>query len=180
MQRYYKLEAIVLSKKRIGEADSLVKVYSRQMGKTTLLAKGVRKPTSRKRGSLDNFSHVALSVASSKGIDIITETKLIHSFAGWKKDLKKVSIAYFFCEVVDKLTGEAEKNEVVYTYLLDTFKLLESVKGLRSQRDMFSKKILVLLGFWEEVKDLTDPDEALKGVVEREIFSLKIGKKILN
>jgi len=36
------------------------------------------------------------------------------------------------------------------------------------------------LGFWEEVKDLTDPDEALKGVVEREIFSLKIGKKILN
>jgi len=172
MQRYYKLEAIVLSKKRIGEADSLVKVYSRQMGKTTLLAKGVRKPTSRKR--------VALSVASSKGIDIITETKLIHSFAGWKKDLKKVSIAYFFCEVVDKLTGEAEKNEVVYTYLLDTFKLLESVKGLRSQRDMFSKKILVLLGFWEEVKDLTDPDEALKGVVEREIFSLKIGKKILN
>ena len=62
MQRYYKLEAIVLSKKRIGEADSLVKVYSRQMGKTTLLAKGVRKPTSRKRGSLDNFSHVALFV----------------------------------------------------------------------------------------------------------------------
>ncbi|EKD62663.1 MAG: hypothetical protein ACD_52C00095G0001 [uncultured bacterium] len=180
MIRNYKLDAIVLSKKRIGEADALVTVYSRESGKLTLLAKGVRKLKSRKRGSLDNFSHAHLAVAKSHGIDIITETNLIDNFSAWKGDLKKVTIAYYFCEIVSRLTGEGEKNETVFTYLLNTLYLLSETKSLKKHKDVFSKKILVLLGFWDDLRQLTNPDEVLRDVVERELFTPKIGKKLLN
>ena len=178
--RSYKLEAVVLSKKRIGEADAVVKVYSREMGKLTLIAKGVRKLKSRKRGSLDNFSHVGLSVSRTYGIHIIDEATLIESFSNWKKDLKRVSIAYYISEVIDKLTGEGEKNEAVFYYLLNTLVLLKAVKSLKSHKDFFSKKILVLLGFWADTRELEDPDKVLREVVERELFSIRVGKKILN
>jgi len=54
----YKTEAIVLKRVSFGEADRLVTVFSRNRGKLTLLAKGIRRLTSRKKGHLELFCQV--------------------------------------------------------------------------------------------------------------------------
>ena len=43
-QRLYRLSAIILRRRDMGEADRLLTVFARDQGKLTLLAKGVRTP----------------------------------------------------------------------------------------------------------------------------------------
>jgi hypothetical protein len=47
-ERSQRVEAIILKHSDFGEADRLVTMYSRELGKLRALAKGARKPGSRK------------------------------------------------------------------------------------------------------------------------------------
>jgi len=65
-QKTYSSEGIILSRKNYGEADRILTVFSKNYGKVTLLAKGIRKLISKKRGHLEIFSEVKFSAVSGK------------------------------------------------------------------------------------------------------------------
>ena len=94
------LEGIVISTRPYGESDRLVTFFTKEQGKITGIAKGVRKPTSRKRGALEVFNIVRLQMTDSGSLGIITEVQLISSHGELRTDLNKMAVAYFFCEVI--------------------------------------------------------------------------------
>ncbi|MFH1792345.1 MAG: DNA repair protein RecO, partial [Patescibacteria group bacterium] len=57
-QRNYSTEAIILATKDYSEADRILVVYTKDFGKLSLIAKGVRKTTSKKRGHLEIFNYL--------------------------------------------------------------------------------------------------------------------------
>lgn len=179
MIKTYSSEGIVLSRKNYSEADRILTIYSRHEGKIRLLAKGVRKPKSRKRGHIEVFSKIKFSAIKRMGMDLITEAELINSYDKLRLDLRRTSVAYYLCEVVDKVTREGEKIEVIYNELSDHLSQLEDSVKLKNLRREFVYKVLVGLGFLPEGKDLTDLDKTLSEVTEREISSIRIGRKIL-
>ena len=61
--RSFRVEAVVLRHSDYGEADRLLTLYTRQLGKTRGLAKGARKIASRKAGHIEPFTHVKLQLA---------------------------------------------------------------------------------------------------------------------
>jgi len=93
--RRYSSDAIILSRKNYGEADRFLTVYSKNFGKLRLLAKGVRRPKSKKRGHIEVFSQLKFSASKGKGIDLITEAETIASFEVIRKDLKKVTVGNY-------------------------------------------------------------------------------------
>ncbi len=107
----YSSEGIVLARRSYSEADRILVVYSRNYGKISFMAKGVRKPKSRKRGSLEIFSHIKFSAARGRNLDIIEEVEIIDSFQTIRKSLKRVAVAYYLMEVVVRVTREDKKNE---------------------------------------------------------------------
>ncbi|MBU0569877.1 DNA repair protein RecO [Patescibacteria group bacterium] len=178
--RTYKSEGIVLQRRNYSEADRILTVYSKHYGKLSLIAKGVRKLKSRKRGALEIFSHFKFSAARGKNLDIVTEAELINSFPAIRTNLKKTSVAYYLMEVVNKLTREDEKNERLYSQILTNLRMVEKTKSLRKLREKFIYDCLVLLGFWPKGKPLPNPDKILTDVTERELFSVRVGKKVLS
>ncbi|MGB6839171.1 MAG: DNA repair protein RecO [Microgenomates group bacterium] len=176
----YSSEAIVLARKNYSEADRIIVVYSRNYGKLHLLAKGVRKLESRKRGSLEIFNHFRFSAARGRNLDIMTETEIINSFPQIRNDLKRVSVAYYLVEVVGRITKEEEKNEELFNLLLKTLKKIKTTKALRKLRKDFVYNILVLLGFWPKGKVLDNHDIVLEEVLELNINSVRVGKKLLS
>ena len=70
-ERVYRTEAVVLRRQDLGEADRLLTVYSLDRGKLKVVAKGVRRPTSRKAGHLEPFTRVKLLLARGRELDII-------------------------------------------------------------------------------------------------------------
>jgi len=56
----YKAEGIVIKRKNFGEADRILTVFTKKYGKIKVLAKGVRRITSRRGPNVELFNQVEL------------------------------------------------------------------------------------------------------------------------
>ena len=69
-----------MARRNFGEADRILVIFSKNFGRLSLLAKGIRKPKSRKRGHLEVFSHVRFQASTGHGLDLMTEAEAIGDF----------------------------------------------------------------------------------------------------
>lgn len=175
----YSSEGIILARRNFGEADRIVSIYSKDRGRISLLAKGIRRPKSKKRGHLEIFSLLKFSASASNGIDLLIEADMEDDFAAIRKSLSKISLAYYFCEVVGKITHEGEKNEDLFKLIKSYLIKLKSAIKLKQLRYEFILRLLILLGFWPEGKEINNPDEVLEEVIERQVASARVGKRML-
>lgn len=177
--RTYSDEGIILARRNFGEADRILSIYSKNHGRISAIAKGIRRTTSKKRGHLEIFSFIRFQIADSRAIGILTEVETINSFEKIRKDLKKVSLAYFFTEVVGKITHEHERNDGIFELILNYLERLQFETNLRTLRFSFISELLIIAGFWPRGNKLLNPDEKLEEVIERDINSIRVGRKVL-
>ena len=171
----YKAEAIVLKRTNLGEADRLVTVFSKHRGKLTLLAKGIRRLTSRKKGHLELFCRVKLQVANGKNLDIITEAETINNFSNLRRSLNRVRIAYLLLELVDKLTAENQEHEEVYVLLCDFLSQLNGDAASNSLIVDFEARLLTFLGFGLPARpDRTSLEAHILAITEKPLNSKKL------
>lgn len=176
--RSYSDEGIVLARKNYGEADRILILFTKNHGKLSLLAKGVRKPTSKKRGGVEVFTYIKFQASKGKGLDLVTEVDVIDSFNQIRENLNVVSVAYYFAEVIGRTTHENEAHIEIFYLLLDYLKELATHKKLKTLRAEFAYEILVTLGFWPKGQVLTNPDAKLEEIIERNLTTLRVGKKL--
>ena len=169
-----------MGRRNYSEADRIITIFTKSYGKLALIAKGVRKPSSRKRGHLEIFSYLKFSARENGNIDYLSEAEVIDPFEEIRKDLKKISVAYFLCEVVNRTTREDEPHERLFELLTRALKDLKNSHQTRLLRQQFIRDTLVILGFWPEGKTLTNPDNLLEEIVEREMFTKRVGRKVLS
>jgi DNA repair protein RecO (recombination protein O) len=177
--RSYTSEGIVLGRKNYGEADRILSIYSKDHGRISLMASGIRRPKSRKRGHLEIFSLLNFQAVKGRGMDMIIEADITDDFKEIRKSLSKVSLAYYFMEVVGKITHENEKNQELFDLILESLNGLKGGSKLKQLRFNFIQKLLTLMGYWPEGQELTDPDTILEEVIERQISSVRVGKRML-
>ena len=175
----YSSEGIVLSRRNYGEADRILSLYSKDHGRISLMAKGVRRPASRKRGHIEVFNLVKFQAVSGNGMDLMTEAEVVDDFKELRSSLKKVSLTYYFMEVVGKITHEGEPNTELFNLILTNLEKLKTAKRLKELRLDFITKLLILMGYWPHGQNLDNPDEELEKVIERQIYSERVGKRMI-
>src|SRR3989344_7387300 len=109
---------IVINKKDFGEAARILTILTQGHGKIRVLAKGIRRPLSRKGGNLDLLNLVNFHVVRGRNLDLVTAAKCLESFSGLKVQVKNISKAYYLCEVVDRLCPENQELSFVYDLLV--------------------------------------------------------------
>ncbi len=119
-ERIYRAEAIVLRRTDFGEADRLVTIYTPGRGKARVIAKGVRKPSSRLGGHLELFTRAQLLLATGRNLDIITQAQVVAGYRQLRLNLDRIGYAYYVAELLDKTTDEAEVNAPLFYLLADT------------------------------------------------------------
>lgn len=117
-ERLYRVEAIVLKRTDHGEADRLLTLLTPDRGKLRAIAKGARKPSSRKSGHVELFTHCALMLAKGHALDVVTQADTIDSFIELRDQLDRVGYAYYLAELVERFTEEATENQPIYDLLL--------------------------------------------------------------
>lgn len=177
--RYNSL-GFVLARRDYSESDRILVLFTQKYGKISVIAKGVRKLSSRKRGHLEIFSYIKFSASRSAGMDILTEAELVDGFDRIRKDLRRVALAYYFVEIINKILPEEEKNEKIFDLLLFYLERLKRENELKLFRKDFVCDMLVEAGFWPKGKKLADPDSALLDVLERASTSERVGRRILS
>jgi DNA repair protein RecO (recombination protein O) len=178
LQHSYSSEGIVLARKNYGEADRIISVFSKDKGRIALIAKGTRRPKSRKRGHIEVFNRFKFQAVTGHGLDIMTEAEVVDDFRQVRGSLRKISLAYYFMEVIGRITHEGEGNTGVYDLLLESLDKLKTTNLLKKLRLDFLNNLLIILGYWPQGKSLPDPDQKLEEVIERQIYSKRVGKRL--
>ncbi|MGY2702866.1 MULTISPECIES: DNA repair protein RecO [unclassified Nocardioides] len=114
----YRDEAIVLRTHKLGEADRIITLLTRQHGRVRAVAKGVRRTTSRFGSRLEPFTHVDLQLAEGRNLDTITQAETLTPFSkGLGLDYDRYTAGTVMLETADRLVSE-EREPSVQQFLL--------------------------------------------------------------
>jgi DNA repair protein RecO (recombination protein O) len=116
-ERTYRTEAIVLRRKDIGEADRILTLFTPELGKVRAVAKGIRKPRSRKAGHLELFTCAKLLLAVGRDLDIITQAEGLDPYRPLRDDLLRGAYGAYMVELLDRFTPDEEENAELYSLL---------------------------------------------------------------
>lgn len=173
--RTYKSEGIVLKRRDLGETDRVVTIFTRHHGKLVGLAKGVRRITSRRAGTLEPATQAVFFFARGRTFDLITQSQLISSFTKARKNLSRLTQVSQILEVVDLLTRENQTHPEVYITLLETLNQLNQHGTKRRLIVESVKRILDSLGFGQPREDSEQAlKDHLESIVEIELRSKKM------
>ncbi len=143
----YRVEAIVLQRKDYGEADRLLSVYTAEQGKMVIIAKGARKPSSRKSGHLELFSVVKMQLARGRTWDIVTQAETAAYFPYLRQSLRRLSHAYYMAELLENFGEERNGDYRLYSLAIRTLGRLNQDDNLLRVSRFFEMRLLQLAGF---------------------------------
>jgi DNA repair protein RecO (recombination protein O) len=114
----YRDDGIVLRTTKLGEADRIITLLTRQNGRVRAVAKGVRRTKSRYGARLEPFSHVDVMIHLGRSLDVITQAEAIRAYGPpLAADYPKYTAGAAMLETAERLTP-VEKEPAIRQFLL--------------------------------------------------------------
>ncbi|MFF5035764.1 DNA repair protein RecO [Nocardia salmonicida] len=105
--RLYRDEAVVVRQHKLGEADRIVTLLTRQHGLVRAVAKGVRRTKSKFGARLEPFSYIDVQLHPGRTLDIVTQVITVEAFAAdIIDDYGRYTTACAILETAERLAGE--------------------------------------------------------------------------
>ncbi len=147
MHNQRRTQCIVLSRVDYGEADRIVTVLTPDVGKLTLMAKGVRKVKSKLAGGIELFSTSEITYLPGRGsIATLVSTRLDTHYGTIVSDINRTMLGYELIKLLDKTT-EDEPEAEYYALLAESFNALNTkAVPLELIRSWFSAQLLQQAG----------------------------------
>ena len=172
--RSIRVDAVVLRHSDYGEADRLLTLYTRQLGKTRAIAKGARKIASRKAGHIEPFTHVRLQLAMGRDTLIVTQADTVDAYLLLRDDLLLTSQASYVLELLDRFTYVDEtENSAIFRLLTDTLSRLASNLDPWLVIRYYEIRLLDHLGFRPQLFECANCGREIKP--EDQFFSFNAG-----
>jgi DNA repair protein RecO (recombination protein O) len=109
-------------------------------------------------------------------MSIVTEVQTLEDFSDIKKDLSKIGLALYICELVNGLCADNQENRDVFFRLKTILFELSKTSDPQDLIKKFEKDLLMELGFWSEAKLLQTQDSqiVMERLLERKIKTLRV------
>jgi len=176
-QRSFRAEAVVLSHWDYGEADRMIGLYTLEMGKVRVIAKGVRKSRSRKAGHLEPFTRLSLLLARGRDMLIVTQAETLNAYLPLRDDLMLVGYASYVIELLDRFTFPEEENRAIYRLVTETLQRLAETEASEMQISLvlryYELNMLNLSGFRPQLFNCVKCLEEIKP--QDQFFSAELG-----
>ncbi len=150
-EHLYKSEAVVMKRMDLGEADKIVTIFTPHLGKLRVVAKGVRKMTSRLAGHVELFTRSQMLFAKARNLDIITQSETLDAYRPLHEDLERIAHASYATELLDALTPDALENYPVYKLIVETLGLISSEPHPDRVARWFDLQLLGYMGYSPEL-----------------------------
>jgi DNA repair protein RecO (recombination protein O) len=149
-----KTEAIVLSAMKFRDTSKIVRLYTKEFGKVSAIAKGARDAKSKFRSALEPMSYVTAVVYKNdnRELQLLSQCDSIVSFHHLTEEMEKMHAAMSAVELADSVTHDEEQNDRLFTLLLNHLQVVNSAtKNAVIALYYFETKLSELLGFKPDV-----------------------------
>jgi DNA repair protein RecO (recombination protein O) len=144
--RLYRDRAVVLRQHKLGEADRIVTLLTRDHGLVRAVAKGVRRTRSKFGARLEPFAHIDVQLHPGRNLDIVTQVQAIDAFAtDIVNDYGRYTCACAVLETAERLAGE-ERAPVPALHRLTVAALRAVADGGRPRELVLDAYLLRAMG----------------------------------
>ena len=144
-----KTVAITLKSRKWGEADRIVTLYARQLGKIRAVARGARRLKSRMGAALEPLTICELNLFEKSGDSLyrVSQVDLIEPFMRFREDLTLMAAAARMANVVGAVTPDGDPDPELFDTLEQGLRSLVTSDDPALTALLFQIRLLGLTGF---------------------------------
>jgi len=124
--RTYRAEAIVLKTNDFAEADRILVLFTRHFGKVRVVAKGIRRATSRMAGHAEPLTHATYQLARGRELDVLTGAEARAIYPDIRDDLGLIAAGWYVAELVDRFTADRVPSAPLFDLLETALRRLDA------------------------------------------------------
>lgn len=169
MPQIQKVEGFVLKKKVLLQKDILVTLFTDEMGKVTVIAKGARSITSRRAAHLQTGNLIKAQLSDIHDRMYVQSSELLSGFMQLRTE-SKLNTLYLYLYIIDKLLPEKLEEHTIYNATKRFFIALskdEEKPAVILQQAL--QKTLMQLGYIEGTLSLSELLETVENNIEEKL-----------
>jgi DNA repair protein RecO (recombination protein O) len=141
----YLQPGFILQQRKFRETSLIIDVLTRDFGRISLLAKGVRKARSKTAGLLQPFIPLTLSYFGKAELKTLTDVEIIQSFT----ELKGFSLycGFYINELVGYFLHQYDPHPEVFTYYRDCLSCLSDNSKMETALRIFELNLMDAVGY---------------------------------
>ncbi len=142
-------EAIVLRTYRLGEADKIVSLFTRSLGRARAAATGAQRPKGRYGGLLEPLTYLRVWIYERENRDLLrlNSVELLESFFVMQSDPRIQIAAQYLAETAERFLPEHEINERAFRLWLTILRAIKRSGEIDRPLVYFDYWLLRLGGF---------------------------------
>ena len=152
---YLTIQALVLRVTDYNDKDALLTVLTRNYGKLTVKARGLRRKNSPLIAPCQLLSFAEFTVFEYRGMYTINEGHSIELFQGLRRDLQKLSLGTYFAQVAELISQEDLPNPELLALTLNCLYALDKLDvPEQTVKAVFELRCACIAGYRKGIMDI--------------------------
>lgn len=141
-------EGVVLSEIRFKDTSKILNIFTKKLGKISVMAKGAYKPKSQLIANTQSFSYNYYIFHKGRSFYYINQGDIIDSFYDIRNSMDRVLLGFYILELVEKAVPDEEPNEKLFLLLIKALEVLSKLeRGFLKFIIAFELKYISFLGY---------------------------------
>lgn len=171
-----KTEGIVIGETRYKDTSKIINLYTRKLGKVSVMAQGAIKPKSQLLATTQPFSYSEFQLRKGRNFYYILQADLLDSFYPIRDSMERIGYGFYMLELLSKSTPDEEENEKLFLLLKNGLKVLSSLdKDFLKYIVAYELKYISFLGYRPYIDRCVVCNEELKDKKDNMKFSKNLG-----
>lgn len=147
----HKCEGIVIRTNQYGETNKIVTLYTKEIGKVGVMARGANKPSSRLTAVSQLFCHGYFLFQRGKGLGSLQQGDIVESMRKVREDIFLTAYCSYIVELTDRVTEDNQKNPFLFELLRLTLQSINEGKDPEILTFIYEMKMLSVIGIAPEL-----------------------------
>ncbi len=146
---YYNIKALILNVKISSDADKIITIYTNSMGKINAVVPGAKKIIAKLSAATEPVTESELIIyqTSQYSKPTVTGARILNNNTKVKQDFYKNLLAFYVCEISDKIVPFHLPNIKKYDLIARTWALLAESQNPLRVLTAFSLRLLKISGY---------------------------------
>ena len=107
---------VVIREKDSGENDKIITVLTKEHGKVTALARGIKKLGSKNNSGCQLFAYSEYDFSEKNGSITVKRAVLKDVFFGIRHDIERLALACYFADIINGITYENNTDDGILRF----------------------------------------------------------------
>lgn len=175
MTRVITATGIVLRKRQLLRSDLQFTIFTEELGKINVFAKGIRKITSKRLPNLQTGNLINIQINQYNNAYYLQSVQLMSALSSIKQRSEQIEQLYLLFFILDRLLPEAQRENEVFKETI-SFIIKFSRDKSYSNDVLFQalKKIINILGYPSETNDINGLIAEIEQIISENIPRVSI------